>query len=338
METQIVSSSEKEKHDICTRFFSKYGSHGYVGHANLGGIYIWETTFEGQTKQSHEQITKLCKTINKSFAEAGLSGLDIKSGTILTAESFTERALKMYKCKKEDIAKTSLSCRTYGGSPVARNLQEWQTSLREDKTSWMVIDKGQDYDPNDYIGVWDLIKNQKTVFENYEKLSKALSSAYQKIMTGESIVTATVASCSFEQFSSVIKKITTEAENTGRLSSYCNALQQLVAEMQKLERNIGNARPWVELLLNEDKISDFLLRPMTHLQHRYINNTKERSIKENIGLLVEPAKGNAKQHKKIRQICKMIEYESLGSNPLKAAIIPVVKPVTDFIEKHIIDD
>ena len=332
IEQQIIASTENEQESMCTDFFLKYGSHINTGLVHLGGIYIWETTFHGTTSASHEQISTMCMTLNNAFAEAGHSGFSHKAGVAMTAEALSKSTGKSCQFSEADIAQTRLSCRMYGGSPLASSLQEWKTSLWEDEETWIVIDKVQNCDFN-YIGVWELIKNQSILFKDSDKLSTALVSAYSKL-TDVSIESKEIAVYSYDQFSSNIKHIIVEAQNPGRLINYCDALEKLVAEVEKLEKNVGSAKAWVRLLQRDDYISDFLLFPTSHLKCSYIKNSRLRLIRQDVGRLMKPAKSETETDSKIARIFDMINSESLGSSVVRYALSPVLKPITDFVDEY----
>jgi hypothetical protein len=243
--------SEHSASTACQDFFNNYGSHALLGKITFGGIYWISATCSEFTSSEKEKLEEIAsKMIASKFGinASTLTGAGEGAGNIT---NHNDNQSQTVNTKDSLEVKIKLEVSKFGGVQNAGNLVDWKNSLITTQDKWAVINR----QATQLLAVWEIIcRHHINDFKNPQQLTELLHREWSKKSELK------------HSFSYFVNKITELDQKTDDLlneipSYYQNILEgieKLIEYKQEVKTKIQDNRYWVERILSNKIIQDFL--------------------------------------------------------------------------------
>ncbi len=267
-------NSEQPASNACKEFLNTYGSHALLGRITFGGIYWISANCSEFTSFEEEKLQESAsKMIASKFGinVATLMGAGEGKGNIA---NHTDNQSQTVNTKDSLEVKIKLEVDKFGGVETVDNLVQWKELLITNQDKWAVIDR----QATQLLGVWEIIcRHHINEFKNPERLTKLLHQEWTKKSNLK------------HSFTYFVDKITELNQKTNLLlnqdifSYYQNTLEgieKLIEYKKEVKNKTQGNNYWVEQILSDKKIQDFLKYVFYNQQNQYGNNeVKEKLLK-----------------------------------------------------------
>ena len=262
-----TTSDDKRKaiYDECANFFERFGSHLNVSIFTLGGMLLWTSTFCAETDLNSTEIKYLVASGLYAHVQANVepdsAGFGFGAGAAVSASRYNLEQKSKGGFDATDTGEVTLSYDIYGGSPASSTYLDWRQSLTSECSSLIIINN-EDQHEKEYIGAWDILKQDPKVFKDDDCTGE--TNKWDKMNGEDRAELQRIASESmFENFKTWIyrKKIKIILNNAGKTPTsdeYIKGLHQIEIENKQLK---NGDKEWLEFLQDDDQITQFLLKP-----------------------------------------------------------------------------
>ncbi|NEP79151.1 MAG: hypothetical protein F6K39_13855 [Okeania sp. SIO3B3] len=255
----------------CQDFFNTYGSHVLLGRITFGGLY-WISAncsefTSSEEKNLQETASKIIATklgINvATLIGAGEGKVDIGNNTNNYSQTVN---------KKDSLeVKIQLEVNKFGGEATADNLADWKDSLIKNQDKWAVIDRNC----TQLLGVWEIIcRHHINDFNKPQKLTELLHQEWMKRSEFK------------DDFTYFVDKITELNQKTDRLlnedldyQEHLKGIQKLIEYKQEVKTKTQDNHYWVEQILSNEKIQNFLNFIFHNQQNQYGNEVVKNKLR-----------------------------------------------------------
>lgn len=243
--------SENSASTACQDFFNNYGSHALLGKITFGGIYWISATCSEFTSSEKEKLEEIAsKMIATKFGinASTLIGAGEGAGNIT---NHNNNQAQTVNAKDSLEVKIKLEVSKFGGVQNADNLVDWKNSLIATQDKWAVINR----QATQLLAVWEITcRHHINDFKNPQQLTELLHQEWSKKSELK------------HSFTYFVDKITELERKTDDLlkeipSCYQNLLEgieKLIQYKQEVKTKIQDNRYWVERILSNKIIQDFL--------------------------------------------------------------------------------
>ena len=266
-------NSENLASIACQNFFNTYGSHALLGRITFGGIYWISANCREFTSYEEE---KLQESASKMIAaKFGISVATLMGGGEAKGDinNNTDKQSQIVNAKDSMEVKIKLEISKLGGVQTTDNLRDWKESLITNQDKWAVIDR----QVTQLLAVWEIIcRHHIKDFKNPEQLTVLLHQEWMKRSKLK------------DKFIFFEDKITELNQKTNRLLNedislyYQNPLEgieKLIKYKKEVKTKTQDNHYWVEQILSNRKIQDFLNYVLYNLQNQYGNDVVKNRLR-----------------------------------------------------------
>jgi hypothetical protein len=157
---------------LCVEFFENYGSHVNIGILHFGGIFTWMATYTSETKSEKFLTRDIVHDALDGFISLGIVGKVCNVGTGISGNYLSSRSNIENKYTESELSHILLKIVTDGGPPDEGDFNKWKHTLLSQNSTWSLVDR------KNVCGLWDVLRNHQTDFENYKTLSVLLECAW----------------------------------------------------------------------------------------------------------------------------------------------------------------
>lgn len=168
--------------------FQIYGSHFYCGSIHYGGLFHIKTEFQSDKESTRSSIYEL---VSKAHS-ASVNACSNVFGILQIGGSASDQ--NQYGIENEDenhksfeLSKIHTSLTKLGGPVEINSLGLWKKGLVQNNSSWVVVDGGKptitedQLCPKAFVGLWNLVQRESSLFENSIVLSNLLLDTWHEI-------------------------------------------------------------------------------------------------------------------------------------------------------------
>ena len=245
-------NSENLASTACQDFFNTYGSHALLGRITFGGIYWISANCSEFTSFEEEKLQESAsKIIATKFGinAATLMGAGEGKGNIT---NHIDNQSQTVNAKDSLEVKIKLEVSKLGGMQTADNLVDWKESLITNQNQWAVIDR----QTTQLLAVWEIIcRHHIKDFKNPQKLTELLHQEWRRKSELK------------HRFTYFVDKITELNKKTNHLlnedislyhQNILEGIEKLIEYKQEVKTKTQDNHYWVEQILSNRKIQDFL--------------------------------------------------------------------------------
>lgn len=155
----------------CRHFFQRFGSHINIGVLHFGGVFKWIATYSGETKSSENVMKQLVNNSLNCYVNAFMPsknlGIEVSAKYLSTSGNISQTY------SETDLSNTTVKILKSGGPPEIDDFYVWKYILSSCNSTWSLIDRGK------LCGIWEIISNHVEDFNDTERLSQILKSAWE---------------------------------------------------------------------------------------------------------------------------------------------------------------
>ena len=155
---------------LCVEFFENYGSHVNIGILHFGGIFTWTATCTSETK-SEKFLTRVHDALD-GFISLGIGGEIFNVGASISGSYLSSTSNIENKYNGSELSDIQLKIVRDGGPPDEGDFNKWKHTLVSQNSTWSLVDR------KNFCGLWDVLRNHQTDFENWKTLSVLLECAW----------------------------------------------------------------------------------------------------------------------------------------------------------------
>lgn len=157
---------------LCVDFFENYGSHVNIGILHFGGIFTWTATYTSETKSEKFSSREIVHDALDGFISLGIVGKVCNFGAGISGSYLSSRSNIENKYTESELSHILLKIVPDGGPPDEGDFNKWKHTLVSQNSTWSLVDR------DNFCGLWDVLKNHQTDFENCKTLSVLLECAW----------------------------------------------------------------------------------------------------------------------------------------------------------------
>ena len=140
--------AESDVHEMCTKFFSDYGSHFNLGPYNFGGHFLWKCSSKGFNEMERPIVMNMQEDIISAKIDSTFPTLVVSN-----KENIDQlKILFLGKCSKDVLESTTLEVKIIGGPIKAKSLSQWKDGLLQSNDTCVLIDRGYTWTP-----IWNIV-------------------------------------------------------------------------------------------------------------------------------------------------------------------------------------
>ena len=174
---------------LCVEFFENYGSHVNIGILHFGGIFTWTATYTSETKSEKFLTRDIVHDALDGFISLGIVGNVCNVGAGISGSYLSSRSNIENKYTESELSHILLKIVPDGGPPDEGDFNKWKHTLVSQNSTWSLVDR------KNFCGLWDVLRNHQTDFENYKTLSVLLECAWNMEIVKNSMKNIEHTSC-----------------------------------------------------------------------------------------------------------------------------------------------